>query len=287
MAATPRRNLLLTALLSLSLAACGGKKDDAKKNDQAPPAPQPPSATGPTGGGSLAMLFGGAKKADKPAARSGLFGGGLNLGELGKAAGGGAAPDTAAPEVAGDKPPAAADPKPADGGPSCAEAARRVATLAKAELAAADPQLAAQIEPLLTEMCTQTGWSAAARRCVMDAKDESGLEKCNALLPDDGGGIGADDDLEEGEMPDMPGMPVADKPVPSGNAECDAMAANLISAMTAAGEQIPADARYGVQNMIAELCAKTPWPRDAVQCLTQARTEQDAEACASKYNLGG
>ncbi len=285
MADMPASNLLLTALVSVSLAACGGKKDDKKSTEETPdPARQPPTATGPAqGGGSLAMLFGG----DKPAAgkpSGGLFGGGLNLSEVGKAAG--ATASGTAPE-ADEAPPPAAGKKPADGGPPCAEVAKRVATVAKADLAAADPGLAEQIEPLLTEMCTTMQWSAAARQCVMDARDEAGLEKCNALLPGEGGGMGQRDELEEGDMGDLPDVPMANKPVPSGNAECDAMAANLVTMMMAAGEQIPADARYGVQNMIAEMCAKTPWPKDAVQCLSQARSEQDAEACAARYDLGG
>jgi len=122
----------------------------------------------------------------------------------------------------------------------------------------------------------------------MDAGDEAGLEKCNALLPGETGGMGADDDWEEGDMGDMPDMPMSDKPIASGNAECDRMAANLVTAIMATqGAAIPADARYGMQNALAEMCAKVPWPRDAVQCLSQVKTEQDAEACATRYNLGG
>lgn len=280
-----RSNLLLTALLSLSLAACGGKKDDDKKAAAETPDPsrQPPTATGPAqGGGALGMLFG----ADKPAAgkpsTGGLFGGGLNLGELGKAA------DATGTAPAPDKAPPAADRKPADGGPSCADVAKRAATVAKADLAGADPALAAQIEPLLTEMCTSMQWSAAARQCVMDARDEAGLEKCNALLPDEGGGgmAGADDD-EEGDMGDLPAMPKADKPVSSGNAACDAMAANVVTLMMASAGQQVASERYGIQNALALACATIPWPQEAVQCLTQARSDQDAEACAARYDLGG
>jgi len=301
-----RLAVVMCAVLPL---ACGKKADDKKATDQPAPAEQPKpteSAAGGAKGNPLAMLFGGSKAtaAKPPAHMSGLFGGGLNLGELSKMGGGAAAADTAAkkadPAAAPAEPKAAPVPDPAPtGGPSCADLAKHIATLAAAEVADAPAELRGQIEPMLTEMCNQQAWPAELRQCVMSAKDQDGLEGCNALLPG-GGDDGEDDQGGDGDddMPDMPdmgidpdNMPTA--PTPSGNADCDAMAGNLVTvimadqmgSMSADEKKLMEGMKFAMQSQIAQMCATAGWPKEAIQCLGQIKNEHDAEACATKYNL--
>jgi hypothetical protein len=288
---------LLALALCTALAACGGKKEDDKKKEEPVVPPTGPKMAGEPGmGGGLAGLFGGGiaggAARQKAAPTKGLFGGGLNLGALGDMA----KKDAPAAEAPGGAPappapPPAAEPgKPAaDGGPSCADVARHIGEVAKDELGD-DPSMAAEMLGVLTQMCEQMAWPVDGRRCLMQAKDEMAFDRCGELIP---GAAGGDGDLGgDGDIDDMP-MPVADQPLPSGNAECDAMAVNLVGVILAGQmAQLPAEQRqmmdgmkFTIQNEIAKVCAVGNWPKEAVQCLAGAKSEADAEGCIGKYNL--
>jgi hypothetical protein len=301
---------LVATLVCAALAACGGKGDDKKKDEGTPasaPPTGPPTANPPgqmpgmmggglMGGGALAGLFGGAtaaKKKESPV--KGLFGGGLNIGAIGQAAADSkASVDPGAPPAPPAPPPPPPDPgKPAEGA-SCAAVAQHVAILAKEELGDDAPKAVA----MLSQMCEQQQWPAEARSCFMNAGDESALEACGEKIGGSGDGDGDGEDPGGGDMPQMPQIDMtATAPVPSGNPDCDAMAVNLVAALMAGqmgGQQIPPEARQmmeqmkiPIQNQIAAVCVQQKWPKPAIQCLGSAKSEQDLQACVSKYNLTG
>jgi hypothetical protein len=306
---------LVATFVCVALAGCGGKKDGDKKKDDTPaPAPAPPpgapKAGGPgamglpggLGGGALAGLFGGATAKKKESPMKGLFGGGgINLGMLGEASKTAAVADTDKPGApAPPAPPPPPDPgKPGpEGGPSCAAIAQHILTVAKDELAGQPPEAAAQMTEAFTQMCTQMSWSLEARQCFMNATEESAFEKCGDLIAPSGGGMEPGDGDGDGDMPQMPQVDMtATAPVPSGNPDCDAMAASLVPTLLAAemgGGDVPPEAKammeqmkFGIQNQIAAVCAQAKWPKEAIQCVGAAKNEQDLTTCAGKYNLTG
>jgi hypothetical protein len=302
---------LVATFVCAALAGCGGKTDEAKKDEAPAPAPAPPpsaptvGAPGAAGlgglvGGGLAGLFGGAKKKEAPV--KGLFGGGgLNLGALGGLA---KAADGAARAGEPPAPPAAPPPpdpgKPSEGGPSCAAIAQHIAVLAKDEFAD-QPQAAAQVTAAIAQMCDGGGWPVEARQCILNAADEAALDKCGDMIP--GGGVAGGDEATEPGGPAAPDVPDIDMsatgPVSSGNADCDAMAASFVPALIASqmaqmGQQVPPEAKqmldqmkWPIQNQLAAVCAKSKWPREAIQCLGAARSEPDATTCVTKFKLAG
>ncbi len=74
-------------------------------------------------------------------------------------------------------------------GERCQQVGQRAAALVteatrrRPLLAAALGEMPARIADLLTAACNQDGWSRAAQRCVLDARDHDRLEACLADLP--------------------------------------------------------------------------------------------------------
>jgi small lipoprotein (TIGR04454 family) len=310
------QRLFVAASLASLAAACGGEKkaEPTKTPDQPQTAPTPTPTT-PTPGpmpagkglGALGGLLGGGPR-QAAAPTRGLLGGlGLGGGVLGggvavaaKAGEAGAPPATPVAVPVGAP---TATPPATGGNPGCQQVAAHLGKILEQEIKAGkaqgaeldiDPAMIAQMVPMIAMTCEQGAWPPEAQACILAAADTASIQKCESLVPGAGGSedgdtgdLGDDTDDVGGDtgdvpMPDMGGM--SNTPVPSGDAECDQLAGQVLTALmsTMAPEEAQAIGamKVALQNEIAKECATAPWPKEMRTCLAGAKTQADMEKCA-------